>query len=104
MTETVTPVVGMGGTIRYWTDRRAVTVIAVSTSGRKVTVQFDRATRTDDNGLGERQTYSLERDPKGDTTVFTLRANGQWVRQGDSLKCGSRLTLGIRSEYEDPSF
>ena len=98
------PEVGQGATILYWTDRRAATVIQVSASDRSITVQFDKATRTDDNGMSESQRYSYEADPAAATRVFTKRKNGQWVAKGESLKSGQRLVLGHRRHYYDYSF
>jgi hypothetical protein len=73
-------------------------VIAVSASGKTVTVQRDKATRVDTNGMSESQNYTYERDPEGKT--FNLRQNkrGQWVSKG------AKFTLGHRDEYHDFSF
>lgn len=98
------PEVGMGATILYWTDRRAATVIAVSASGREITVQYDTAIRTDDNGMSDSQSYRYEPNPAGATRVFTKRKNGQWIAKGEPLKGGQRLGLGYRREYYDFSF
>ena len=98
------PEVGMGATILYWTDRRAATVIEVSKSGKQITVQYDKATRTDDHGMSDAQSYSYERNPNGATRVFTKRKNGQWIAKGDPLRGGQRLGLGYRKEYYDFSF
>jgi hypothetical protein len=97
------PEVGMGATVLYWTDRRAATVIEVSASGRQITVQYDKATRTDNHGMSDAQSYEYEADPNGATRVFTKRKNGQWIAKGDSLR-GQRLGLGYRRHYYDYSF
>lgn len=97
------PTVGMGGTILMWTDRVAVTVIAVNTNKTRVVVQEDLAVRTDSNGLSEVQSYAYRPNPNGRTTVFTLRKNGAWVRAKEPMT-GTRLTLGRREAYRDPSF
>lgn len=101
-TETRTFTVGDGATMCYWSDRRAATVVAVSPSGRQVTVQADRAVRTDKNGQSECQTYEYHRNPEGAVYTFTLRKNGRYVRAGDSMR-GTTLAHG-RHEYTDPSF
>ncbi len=102
---TITPEVGMGATVCYWTDRKAATVIAISESGRKVTVQFDRATRIDSNGMSDAQSYEYETNTEAPTREFSLRKNGRWIPVGDSMASyGNTLSLGRRSEYYDYSF
>lgn len=98
------PEVGMAATMGYHSDRHAGTVVAVSESGRQVTVRRDRATRTDKNGVSESQTYSFEQDPDGEETVFTLRKDGSWYPKGCPIGSTPRLALGHRSEFYDFSF
>ena len=100
----VQPEVGQGATLLLWSDRKPATVVAVSRSGLKVTVQEDRATRTDENGMSESQSYTYERDPEGWTYTFTLRKNGSWVEEGSKMRSGTRLALGRREKYYDFSF
>ncbi len=100
------PQVGDGATVCYYTDRHAATVIAVKTfkSGaragqvREVTVQMDRATRTDDLGMSDCQSYSYERDPNGSTATFKVNKQGRFGTPGSSL------AIGYREEYYDYSF
>lgn len=99
-----TPEVGMGATRLLWTDRVACTIIEVSKSGKQITVQRDKATRTDGNGMSDAQSYNYTSDPKGETSIYTLRKNGAWVRKGDGHKTGERLLIGTRREYYDFSF
>ena len=96
------PVVGMGATIIGYTDRNPATVIEVS--ARKIVVQMDDATRTDKNGMSESQSYEFAANPNGAKRVYTLRKNGQWIAEGDSIKNGGRIQLGHRSKYYDFSF
>lgn len=96
------PTVGSGGTVCYLSDRQAVTVTAVK--GRAVTVQRDRAVRSDQNGMSDTQSYVYSADPKGHTQTFTVRKDGRYVAQGDSLQSGAVLVLGTRCEYHDYSF
>ena len=100
---TPAPEVGMGATMISWTDREPATIIEVSKSGKKITIQADIATRTDDNGMSESQSYTFERNPKAYATEYSLRKNGRWVRVGDSMT-GSSLLVGHRSKYYDFSF
>jgi len=97
------PEVGMGATILGWTDRKACTIVEVSASKRSIKVQRDIATRTDDHGASDSQSYNYERDPEGEVREFTLRKNGAYVEKGASMR-GYRLRLGARNEYFDFSF
>lgn len=98
------PKVGMGATILRWTDRDAATIVAVSASGKQVTVQQDKATRTDNLGMSDSQTYTYEADTNAPERVYTLRKNGAWVLKGDMLKGGERLAIGYRDSHYDFSF
>lgn len=94
------PFVGMGCTVYSYSDRDAATVIEVHPSGKRVTVQLDRATRTDSNGMSECQSYTYERDPEGERIVFTRRASGQWTTARGTKDLG----LGMRRTYHDYSY
>lgn len=96
------PEVGMGATKLCWTDRHAYTIVEV-VNPKKIVVQADKVTRTDSNGMSESQSYSFERNPEGQKATLTLRKNGAWIEQGDSIK-GTVYALGYRSEYHDYSF
>lgn len=98
------PTVGMGATKLYWSDRKACTVVEVSPNGKKIGVKRDIATRTDSNGMSESQEYSYETDETAPIEYYTLRKNGAWVKEGESLRYGQRLSVGYREEYYDFSF
>lgn len=104
MTEQVkiTPTVGMGATIQFWSDRQAATIIAVN--GRTVTVQADLATRTDDNGMSECQSYNYYPNPNGAIYKFSLRKDGRYHEVGVKMYGGCRLHIGVRDNYYDFSF
>ncbi len=102
------PKIGDGATLLHWTDRTACTVIAYD--GKVLTVQTDKATRSDSNGMSENQTYSYERWPEGPTSTFMrdrrgawrpclLNSRGRWV-----LTTGVGLSVGSRRQYHDFSF
>jgi hypothetical protein len=97
------PVVGMGATECVGSDSNPYTVIAVNASGKTITLQADKYTRTDSNGLSECQEYTYERDPQGNIEVATLRKNGRYVAKGSSQR-GLYYHLGSRRRYRDPSF
>jgi hypothetical protein len=98
------PVVGMGATELWYSDRKAGTVVEVNAKGTRLVWQEDKATRTDTNGMSDSQAYSYEANPEGTKVVYTLRKNGRWVAQGQGAKNGRSLSLGNRSAYHDYSF
>lgn len=98
------PKVGDGATMLFWTDRKAGTVISVSKSGKRIEVQQDKAIRTDSYGMSDSQSYRYEADPNGTVRAFTKRKNGQFIREGDSMRGGQRVAIGYRNEYFDYSF
>ena len=108
-----TPEVGMGVTILAWTDRYAATITEVKTvRGRLVlTVQRDRAVRTDRNGFSEDQTWVYQRNTHGRIQTFRQRHNGMWQEVTVNSKTGrliavegNGLRIGERQEYCDPTF
>jgi hypothetical protein len=91
------PTVGDGATELLWTDRHAYTVIAVADNGKSCTVQRDKVTRTDKNGMSECQSYAYEADKTG-TTVVVRKTKKGWY-------AGTRkFAFGSRREYHDFSF
>lgn len=97
--ETISPEIGMGGTLVHWTDREPVTIIEISPSGKTITLQADIATRLDKNGMSDSQSYSFERNPGGAKFKARKRKSGFWTTTG-----GERVMLGHRSKYYDYSF
>lgn len=91
--------VGDGATVLHWTDRTACTVIAVSPSGKTITLQADHAYRTDTNGMSDAQKYRYERDLLGATYTARRNRRGEWK----VLRSGQRVVAGRRS-YHDFSF
>lgn len=100
----ITPEIGMGATVCFYSDRKAATIVGISPSGRKVTVQYDKAIRSDDRGMSDSQEYSYQANPQGRTEEFTLRRNGRFVRVGETQRGGLGLLVGARHEYYDYSF
>jgi hypothetical protein len=87
--------VGDGVTICYWTDRRAATVIKVTSA--TITVQQDISTRIDKNGVSEIQEYKYKANPKGCTSIFRLTKCGWRNKNKEGLMLG-------RHSYYDYSF
>ena len=98
------PEVGMGATMLMWSDRHAATILEVTDNGKSLTVQRDKAIRTDEHGMSDSQSYRYESDPEGAVHTFTLRKNGRWVRKGEPIRDGMGLIVGHRQEYYDFSF
>lgn len=96
------PEVGDGATILMWSDRHAATIVDIVPfkSGpnkgkpRTVTVQEDRATRVDNNGMSDSQEWEFDRDPDGAVQTFTARRDGSF----------KGLLIGYRKHYYDFSF
>lgn len=89
------PVVGMGATVCCWTDRHAGTIVKVTPC--QIHLQYDTATRTDDNGMSESQSYDYEPNPNAPVVVFRKTKQG-WKSQGKGL------LIGFRQHYHDYSF
>jgi len=110
------PVVGMGATVLYWSDRHACTIVEVGTIGKavKVVVQRDRATRTDKLGMTDSgQQYSYAPDPQGARQTFRQGKDGRWhevhwnrdtKRWNGRAERGNGLQIGVRREHYDFSF
>ena len=92
------PTVGQPATIRYYTDRVACTVTAVSPSGHKVTVREDFSIRLDSNGMSECQDYTYAPNPEGEVHIFFRNARGEYRQPGYALHLGERAT------YHDYSY
>ncbi len=86
---------GDGVSIQLGTDTFPGTVLR--TTKCTVTVQEDKAIRTDNNGMSECQSYTFERDPNGLIQVFHLRKNGYYYCKSSILRMG-------RHKYHDYSF
>lgn len=103
-TITATPTIGEGATISFYSDRKAGTVIAVSPSGKHITIQLDDAVRIDNNGMSESQTYEFTPNTNNGTLDFSLRKDGRFHEVGAKMYEGARCFIGNRSAYYDFSF
>lgn len=100
VSSTIMPVIGMGATIYYWSDKTAATIIQITQNGKRIVLQEDRATRMDKNGVSEIQTYSYQEDPQGKIFIATLRKDGTYR----VTKTSQGVSLGQRYKYHDYSF
>lgn len=94
------PTVGQGVTICLWSDCDPATIIEVSRSGKRITIQEDKWTRTDNNGISEAQEYAYEPNPSGTIHVASLRKDGTWR----IAKSKTRISLFGRRKFHDFSF
>lgn len=120
--EQVKPEVGMGATLTIWTDREAYTIIAVSASGKQITMQKDRTTLLNPVGSDQEdalrfspggfvghtsgvQRHSYEHDATGKIVKASLRKNGRWKVAGHPANSpGMSVQIGKRSEHYDFNF
>ena len=101
--QTIAPQVDMGATALMWTDRAAYTIIEVL-SPTKIVVQRDTCKRVDGLGMTDSQEYEYTPNPHGSISRVTLRKNGKWITEGQSMKDGTRWVIDSRMEYYDYTF
>ena len=89
--------IGQQGSFTIGTDTYPVTVVEVSKSGHKVTVQTDQTVRFDSDYQG----VEFARDPRGHHHTFTRRQDGRYLLVGKP--CGRLHVTGWFS-YMDPHF
>lgn len=94
------PEIGMGATILMYSDRHAATIIDIHPNGKRIVIQEDTATRTDNNGISESQAYTYTPNPNGETHTVSLRKDGSWRISKSKTQVG----IGYRREYYDYSF
>jgi hypothetical protein len=99
----VTPEFGMGATICMISDRYGATVTDIL-SPKIIEVTEDNAKLIEGSSMSEHQVYEHTRVLGGKARRFTLRKNGRWVAEHEPLRHGTRLVLGTRESYRDPSF
>ena len=97
------PEIGMGATVLHWTDRTACTIVEIP-NATTIVVQPDKTVRTDGLGMSDAQSYDYSPNPDARKYRYTLRKNGTWVTEGQSMKSGTRIAVGVRDSYYDYSF
>ena len=107
----VLPQVGMGCTQLHYSDRSVYTIIEVDPKGKWFICQEDNIEmdkeRSDKEWPFIRQRYNYTANPEGRKIKATLRTNGKWVAQGQTISGSmSRVyfILGDRSYYYDYRF
>jgi hypothetical protein len=94
-----TPVVGMGVTEIWYSDRKACTIVEVSKSGKSFKYQWDKATRADDLGMSDTQKYTYSPDTDSPICTATLRSDGKFKKSSSNMA----LVEG-RHHHHDYSF
>lgn len=95
----IVPVVGMGLTVRMYTDSVAMTIVSVSPSGKSFKATRDITVRLDNNGMSDCQDYSYT--PTVDGEGYSFRLGSKTGR----YKCGiGYALLGFKRAYHDYSF
>lgn len=101
------PVAGMGATELFYSDRKAATVAVVENDSKgfakRIGIVRDNAIRTDSYGMSDCQSYRYE-PGDGGTIFYTKRKTGQWIREGDPMRGGRVLKIGVRDHHHDYSF
>jgi hypothetical protein len=94
---TASVTIGKGGTYSCGSDRYPVTVIAKT--DRTITVQNDNFTATRAHNYFGTQDYDFTPNPNGATMVC------RWsTKRGSWISKGTRVHIGMRGAYRDPSF
>ncbi len=94
------PEIGMGATVFSYTDRSAATIVKISPSGKTAWIVYDKAERTDKNGMSESQDYAYS-PGEGKPIRCSLRKNGEWRMSGSDQR---KVAFGKRESYHDYSF
>ena len=96
------PVMDMIATWNCGSDAYPCTVIAMSKSGKTITIQDDLSFVISGSEYDGTAQYNYRRDPKGRIQAATLRKDG--FRLKYACKGYGRVLLGWRRRYYDPSF
>ena len=100
--ETPDLTIGMGCTIKLYSDRRAATIIRI-VSPKEIVIRYNK-TKCVDYYASEYEILD-EFEEVFEEETYTLRKGGTWVQKGQPKKNGSvTLTVGFRHHYIDPSF
>lgn len=97
-TQSREPFLGMAVTINYFSDRLAATIVGIK--GKSVSIRHNKVT-TLDYYAGK---YEIHEELEGGEQTFTKRKNGRWVAEGQNLKNGLGISLGLHDHWIDPNF
>lgn len=94
------PVVGIGATKYVGSDCYPFTVVEV-VNDRKIVVQPDNATPAEGFEYYSNQVYTFSPRPEAEKITLTLRKNGRWIQEKESIKSFG-FHIGSRRRHEDP--
>jgi hypothetical protein len=97
----VTPVVGMGATLRLGSDAYPYTIVYVSPNGKTIHVVAD------EHGPNKKTWPDQDFDytpGNGPPEKYSLRKNGRYHAVGSEMATWSAIHIGSRRYYQDPSF
>lgn len=96
--EITKPVVGNGAHTNNGVDCNSMTIIEVSPNGKTVVAQRDNKKPAQGAKPYSNQ-WELTPNPEGVIETFTLRKNGYFVAEGESMREGTVLHTSGRREY-----
>ena len=99
----IKPEIGMGATWNSGSDCYPCTIIAMSKSGKTVTLQDDECKVISGHQDDGTACYEYSRCPNGRIQGATMRKDGGYRLKGFSKGYGY-VNIGIRRRYYDPSF
>jgi hypothetical protein len=101
--EITKPVAGNGAHTNNGVDCNSMTIIEVSPNGKTVVAQRDNKKPVAGAGNYSNQ-WELTPNPEGAIYTFTLRKNGYFVAEGESMREGTVLHTSGRYEYYSYEF
>ena len=100
----IVPEVGMGACGGFGSDCYPYTIVSVSKDGKKIEVTSDDHKPAPGCDYFTNQVYTYTSNMNGQRTLYRLRKNGRWVKDGEPMRGGASITIGYRRYYQDPSF
>lgn len=94
------PVVGMGVTVCYYSERYAGTITRISKSGKSFWFKYDIVKRVDNNGMSDSQTYEYTENPEANEIPVRMNRKGIYK----TLKSHNPIVLGVRNAFHKFSF
>jgi hypothetical protein len=100
----IQPQIGMGVTQHIGSDRYPYTIVKVI-SPKKLEIHPDDYTPDKEHEFDyySNQVYIYTPSNSSHTLIITLRKNGRWIQQGQSIN-DSPFSIGERNYYSDPHF
>lgn len=94
------PEIGMGATAYVGSDEYPYTIIDINKNKTRIKIQRDDAKPAKGYDYNSNQVYDYSRNPNGPIIEVSLRKDAHWK----VLNSTTRVTIGTRSKYTNPSF